>query len=50
MVATLLGNSYTELGRFKDAIESHRLAVKINPNNHQAWVNLGVAYRSDRNY
>lgn len=50
MVATLLGNAYCELGRVKESIEAHRLAVKINPKNYQAWVNMGVAYRSERNF
>lgn len=42
---TMLGNTLYRLDRVDQAIAAHRRAVEINPRSHNAWVNLGVAYR-----
>lgn len=45
VVHTLIGNCHSELGDQKKAIQSHKRSLKANPKNHQAMVNMGVAYR-----
>ena len=47
---TLLGNSYDRLGRYGEAVEAHRRALKLAPDSHQAWTNLGVVYRHQQDY
>ncbi|MEM9163276.1 MAG: tetratricopeptide repeat protein, partial [Cyanobacteria bacterium P01_F01_bin.4] len=47
---TILGNIYTDLDRYEDAIAQHQKALALNKQNHEAWVNLGVTYRLLGNY
>ncbi|MEO0455707.1 MAG: tetratricopeptide repeat protein [Cyanobacteria bacterium P01_A01_bin.114] len=47
---TILGNIYTDLERYEDAIEQHQQALERNDKNYEAWVNLGVTYRLLGNY
>ncbi|MEM8809175.1 MAG: tetratricopeptide repeat protein [Cyanobacteria bacterium P01_G01_bin.38] len=47
---TILGNIYTDLDRYEDAIAQHQQALALNQQNHEAWVNLGVTYRLLGNY
>ena len=49
-VYTIRGNALNELNRFDEAIAAHRKAVEINPQFHEAWVNLGVVYRLQGDY
>jgi Flp pilus assembly protein TadD len=42
---TALGNALSELGRLDEARKEHEQALEIDPNQHQAWVNLGVVHR-----
>lgn len=44
-VYTILGNAYDKLEFYEQAIEAHKMALGINPNNYKAWVNLGIVYR-----
>jgi Flp pilus assembly protein TadD len=37
-----MGAAYTELGEFKEAIEAHEKAIKIKPDSHKAYYNMGV--------
>ena len=39
-----LGATYGKLNHYDDAVEAYRQAVRINPENAQAWVDLGVDY------
>ena len=39
-----LGVAYGKLGRYNDAIEAFRQALRINPEDAAAWYNLGVTY------
>ena len=41
-----LGNAYSKLGMEKEAIESYKQAISINPDYAAAHYNLGVAYIS----
>ena len=49
-VYTILGNTLNELNRFEEAIAAHRKAIDINPQYHEAWVNLGIVYRLKGDY
>jgi tetratricopeptide (TPR) repeat protein len=49
-VYTMRGNTLDELNRFEEAVAAHRKAVEINPQYHQAWVNLGIVYRLQGDY
>jgi tetratricopeptide (TPR) repeat protein len=42
---TIRGNMLNELNRFEEAVSAHRKALEINPQLHEAWVNLGIVYR-----
>jgi len=44
-LVTILGNAYCELEEYEKAVTAHQQALEINPANHQAWVNLGIAQR-----
>ena len=39
-----LGVAYINLGMYTEAIESHKRAIRIDPDNALAHYNLGVAY------
>jgi tetratricopeptide (TPR) repeat protein len=39
-----LGNAYLELGRYQDAVETYKQAIRIKPDYADAHYNLGVAY------
>jgi|TARA_B100000315_G_scaffold220872_1_gene223863 tetratricopeptide (TPR) repeat protein len=39
-----LGNDYNESGKYKEAIESFKRVIRINPDNAEAQFNLGLAY------
>jgi len=41
-----LGNTYSILNRYNDAIDAYRHPLRINPENDGAWFNLGGAYAS----
>ncbi len=43
-VICLIPVAYGELGRYQDAIEACRQAIRINPDDAEAYCNLGVAY------
>lgn len=43
-IYTILGRTYKDLGRHREAIETHKRAIDINPAFHKAWNNLGIAY------
>ena len=45
VVETMIGNCFLQLDEFEKAVEHHQEALKINPNNHEAMVNLGATYR-----
>jgi tetratricopeptide (TPR) repeat protein len=45
MVYKSLGNAYIDLGNLEKAISYQMKAIEITPDDHQAWVNLGVCYR-----
>jgi tetratricopeptide (TPR) repeat protein len=40
-----LGNSLIELGRLDEARAAHERGLEIDPDNHQAWVGLGIIHR-----
>ncbi|MGD2144718.1 MAG: tetratricopeptide repeat protein [Anaerolineae bacterium] len=42
----ILGNAYLKKASYGDAIECQKKATEIDPEDFQAWVNLGVAYRT----
>ncbi len=44
-VQTMLGNAYNELGRLEESIAAHKEALRLDPQDHKAWNNLGVSYR-----
>ena len=44
-IHTMLGNIYNDLGLFDQAITEHEKAIDLNPEFHEAWVNLGIVYR-----
>jgi len=39
-----LGIAYARLGRYREAVEAHREALRLNPGNARIWYNLGVSY------
>ena len=39
-----LGYDYNESGKYKEAIESFKRVIRINPDNAEAQFNLGLAY------
>ena len=39
-----LGNAYDDLGKHKEAIESYKLAIRINSDLAEPHNNLGIAY------
>ena len=39
-----VGEAYTGLNRYKEAIEANRSALRIKPNASEAWTNLGYIY------
>jgi tetratricopeptide (TPR) repeat protein len=39
-----LGYTYCELGKLKEAMESFKQAIRINPDLANAHFNLGIAY------
>ena len=41
-----LGAAYNSLGRYQDAMESYKQAIKIEPDYTKAYINLGAAYNS----
>lgn len=44
-VETIIGNAFLELDEYERAIEHHEKALKHNPENHRAMVNLGATLR-----
>jgi tetratricopeptide (TPR) repeat protein len=44
-VRSVLGTDGGELGKYQEAIESYKQAIRINPDDEYAHNNLGVAYR-----
>lgn len=44
-ILTILGNAYQVIEQYEKAIETHQEALQVNPQNHQVWVNLGIAHR-----
>jgi tetratricopeptide (TPR) repeat protein len=44
-----LGNDYSEIKSYNEAIEAYRQAVRINPELAGVWNNLGVAYARSGN-
>jgi Flp pilus assembly protein TadD len=45
MVESMIGNCFLQLDEFERAVEHQLAALKINPKNHEAMVNLGATYR-----
>jgi predicted TPR repeat methyltransferase len=41
-----LGEAYSGLSRYNDAIEAYRQGLRIDPEDYTAWNNLGLAYGS----
>jgi tetratricopeptide (TPR) repeat protein len=39
-----MGLAYTELDKFKEAIEAYKKAIEINPDYGTAYYNMGIAY------
>jgi tetratricopeptide (TPR) repeat protein len=39
-----MGLAYTELDKFKEAIEAYKKAIEINPDNYETYNNMGCAY------
>jgi tetratricopeptide (TPR) repeat protein len=39
-----MGNALLKLENFKETILAYKKCIKINPNNYQAYLNMGVAY------
>ncbi len=50
LLYTCIGNAQNELGQLDQAIKSHEKALSINPDFHEAWVNLGIVYRLTNEY
>lgn len=44
-IFTILGNAFSELEQYDNAIDAHNTALELDPESHEAWVNLGVVYR-----
>ena len=47
---TTSGSLTSNLKRYDDAIEAYRQALRINPENADAWNNLGIAYNNLKRY
>lgn len=47
---TIMGNNFYERGMYDSAIVYHRKAVDKEPSYEEAWVNLGIAYRHEKEY
>ncbi len=45
-----LGNAYNKQGRYGEAIDSYREALRINPEDAETWINLGIAYGKQGRY
>ncbi len=45
-----LGNAYDDLGKYEEAIESYKQAIRIDPDLPQAHYNLGVVYQKSNMY
>jgi tetratricopeptide (TPR) repeat protein len=39
------GNAYFKQGKYKEAIEEYEKALKVQPKDYPAWINMGLAYR-----
>jgi tetratricopeptide (TPR) repeat protein len=39
-----MGVAYNELGKYQKAINAYKEAIKIKPDYHEAYYNMGVAY------
>jgi len=49
-VLTMLGNVYTDLDKFDEAINYHKQALDLEPDYADALVNLGIVYRLTEEY
>lgn len=49
-VLTTIGNCHLELEKYEEALKYHDLAIKEDPNNHQALVNKGILCRQTGDY
>jgi tetratricopeptide (TPR) repeat protein len=47
---TIMGNNFYERGLYDSAIVYHRKAIEKNANYAEAYVNLGIAYRHEKEY
>jgi superkiller protein 3 len=45
-----MGNAYTELKNYREAIERYQKAIAINPNEAGTYYNMGNTYRNLENY
>jgi tetratricopeptide (TPR) repeat protein len=45
-----MGLAYTELDKFKEAIEAYKKAIEINPDYGTAYYNMGIAYTKPHFY
>lgn len=50
LAADYLGSLYDASGDFANALEAHRKALQIKPNDAFTWINLGTAYRQLGDY
>ena len=41
-----IGNNFQKLGNTENAITAYKYALKLNPNYHEAYNNLGIAYKA----
>lgn len=49
-VLTTIGNCYSELDRFEEALQYHDQAISADPRNHKAYVNKGIVFRLQGKY
>ena len=49
-IYSILGNTYLELDMYEKAIENHKMAIEIDGEFYEAWVNLGIAYRQSGDF
>jgi tetratricopeptide (TPR) repeat protein len=45
-----MGLAYTELDKFKEAIEAYEKALEIKPDYYEAYYGIGVAYASSNKF